>query len=184
METLILAAISVLGLAVGPMVQAGDNAGGRPAQIANAPSTADAKAYIDKAAIGDMFEVQSSQLALEKTKDPSLRNFAQHMMDDYSKSTSKLKDTLKSANINVTPPASLDQPHRYKLALLRNAAGDQFDRAYRDMQLEGHREAFKLHSDYGKSGGNPALQQFAKETAPLVQQHLNEIQALNKTGLR
>ena len=52
------------------------------------------------------------------------------------------------------------------------------------MQLQGHEDALKLHSDYGKNGGNPKLQQFAKETAAVVQQHLNEIQALNKTGAR
>jgi putative membrane protein len=184
MESFVVLLLTVLGIAAGP-VHAADNPAGKPAaQTANAPSAADVNGYVEKAATADMFEVQSSQMALEKTKDPSLRKFAEHMVNDHTKSSHKLQDTLKAANIAVTPPAKLDQAHQDQLAQLRSASGDQFDRQYRDMQLQGHQEALKLHSDYSKNGGNEALKRFATETAPVVQQHLNEIQALNKTGLR
>jgi putative membrane protein len=183
MESFLLMMMTVLGVAVGP-VQAADNPAGKPATTANAPSAADVKGYVEKAAIADMFEVQSSQLALEKTKDPSLRKFAEHMVNDHSKSSSKLQDTLKTANITVAPPSKLDQAHQDKLAKLRSAAGDQFDRQYRELQIQGHQEALKLHADYSKNGGNEALKRFAAEITPVVQQHLNEIQALNKTGAR
>jgi len=184
MESFVLLMLTVLGIATGP-VQAADNAGDKPAaQTATAPSAADANGYVEKAAIGDMFEVQSSQMALEKSKDPSLRKFAEHMVNDHTKSSHKLQDALKAANIPATPPAKLDQAHQDKLAALRSAAGDQFDQQYRELQLQSHQEALKLHSDYGKNGGNQALKRFASETAPVVQQHLNEIQALTKTGVR
>jgi len=183
MESFVLLMLTVLGIAAGP-VHAADSAAGKPAQTANAPSAADAKGYVEQAAIGDMFEVQSSQVALEKTKDLSLRKFAEHMVNDHARLSNKLQDTLKSANIAVTPPAQLDQAHQDMLAKLRSASGDQFDREYRETQLKGHQEALKLHSDYSKNGGNQALKQFATETTPVVQQHLNEIQALNKTGAR
>jgi putative membrane protein len=183
MESFVLLMLTVLGIAAGP-VQAADGTAGRPAQIATAASTTEAQGYVDKAAIGDMFEVQSSEVALQKTKDPALRKFAEHMVNDHSRLSHKLQDTLKSANITVTPPAKLDQAHEEKLAKLRNASGDQFDREYREMQIQGHQEALKLHSDYSKTGSNEALKRFAGETTPVVQQHLNEIQALNKTGAR
>jgi len=182
MESFVLLMLTVLGIAAGP-VHAADGATGKPAQTASAPST-DAQGYVEKAAIGDMFEVQSSQVALEKTKDLSLRKFAEHMVNDHARLSHKLQDTLKTANITVTPPAKLDQAHQEKLAKLRSASGDQFDREYREMQLQGHQEALKLHSDYSKNGGDEALKRFASETTPVVQQHLNEIQALNKTGAR
>lgn len=70
------------------------------------------------------------------------------------------------------------------LGIAAGASGDQFDQQYRETQLQGHQEALKLHSDYSKNGGDEALKRFATETAPVVQQHLNEIQALNKTGAR
>ena len=183
MESFVLLMLTVLGIAVGPVHAADDNAG-KPAQIAAAPSATDMNGYVEKAAIGDMFEVQSSQVALGKTKDPSLRRFAEHMVNDHARLSHKLHDTLKAANIAATPPGKLDQAHEEKLDRLRNASGDQFDREYREMQLQGHQEALKLHGDYSKNGDNEALKRFASETAPVVQQHLNEIQALNKTGAR
>ena len=184
MESFVVLLLTVLGIAAGP-VHAADNSAGKPAvQTANATSAADANGYIEQATIGDMFEVQSSQVALEKTKDPSLRKFAEHMVNDHTKSSHKLQDALKAANITATPPAKLDQAHQDKLAALRSASGDQFDQQYRELQLQGHQEALKLHRDYSKNGGNEALKRFATETAPVVQQHLNEIQALNKTGAR
>ena len=184
MESFVVLLLTVLGIAASP-VHAADGSAGKPAaQTTNAPSAADANGYVEKAAIGDMFEVQSSQVALEKTKDLSLRKFAEHMVNDHTKSSHKLQDALKAANIPASPPAKLDQAHQDKLATLRSVSGDQFDQQYRELQLQGHQEALKLHSDYSKNGGNEALKRFATETAPVVQQHLNEIQALNKTGAR
>ena len=68
METLVLVAMTVLGLAAGP-VQAADDARKPAPQMSNAPHAADEKGYVEKAAIADLFDGQSSQLALQKSKD-------------------------------------------------------------------------------------------------------------------
>jgi putative membrane protein len=55
---------------------------------AGTPSTQD---FVNKVAISDMFEVQSSQLALAKQADADTKPFAEKMVQDHQKTSSELK---------------------------------------------------------------------------------------------
>src|SRR3954452_3520773 len=63
--------------------------------------------FVNKAANSNMFEIQSSQLALTKTQDKRLRDFAQRMITDHTQAG----DKLKAAAQGQTIPTSLDQEH-------------------------------------------------------------------------
>jgi putative membrane protein len=46
---------------------------------------------VNKAAVSDMFEVQSSRLALEKSNNSQIKQFAQKMVDDHTKVSNEMK---------------------------------------------------------------------------------------------
>jgi putative membrane protein len=46
---------------------------------------------VNKVAISDMFEIQSSQLALAKQADADTKPFAEKMVQDHQKASSELK---------------------------------------------------------------------------------------------
>jgi putative membrane protein len=56
-----------------------------------APSAQD---FVDKVAISDMFEIQSSQLALSKQPDMDTKPFAQRMVTDHQKTSKELKSLV------------------------------------------------------------------------------------------
>src|SRR5215213_11030639 len=58
---------------------------------AQAQSAMDAQQFAQKVAISDMFEIESSKLAADKTKNDGIKNFANHMMTDHQKTTNELK---------------------------------------------------------------------------------------------
>jgi putative membrane protein len=127
--------------------------------------------FVNKAANSSLFEIQSSQLALTKTQDNRLRDFAQRMVKDHTQAS----DKLKAAAQNQTVPTALDQEHAGMLQKLQQAQGDDFSRQYAQMQLDGHQKAVALFESYAQSGDNQQLKQFAQQTAPTLREHLQQI---------
>jgi putative membrane protein len=139
-------------------------------------------AFVPAAAISDMFEIQSSKLALEKSKSADVKKFAQEMITQHQGTSAKLKATLKSANITVTPPTTLDARRQGMIDNLKSASAADFDKVYLDQQTNAHREAVTLFKSYADDGDNPGLKKLAAATAPVIQSHLDMVQAMDKGG--
>ncbi len=140
-----------------------------------AVSTAD---FVQKAAISDMFEIQSSQLALQKKADADTKPFAQKMMKDHKKTSSELKAMLKKGKIDAQIPTQLDAEHQAKLDQLKGMSGPEFDKAYDMAQQEGHQKAVALFEAYAQGGDNPQLKQWAAKTLPHLKQHMSMAEKL------
>lgn len=137
-----------------------------------------ASTYVQKAARGDMFEIQAAKVALDKSKNDDVRNFAQMMVDDHTVSSQKLKQLIKDDKIKVTVPKDLDKKHKDMLDKLKKTSASSFDRAYMQSQIAGHRDMLNLHQSYSQTGDNGALKQFAAETATVVQKHFTAAEQL------
>ena len=76
--------------------------------------------FVQNAAASDMYEVQSSQLAMMKTRNADVRRFAEMMVADHTATTRQLQQILATSAPSVMPPMQLD-PRRQ--ALLVKAQG-------------------------------------------------------------
>jgi predicted outer membrane protein/sporulation protein YlmC with PRC-barrel domain len=152
-----------------------------PAPASNPPAAATMKGsnvtaaeFVTRAANSDMFEIQSSELALTKTQDNPIRNFAQHMIQDHTAASEK----LKTAAQGQTVPTNLDQEHAQMLQQLQQASGNDFSRSYVQMQFDGHQKAVALFESYAQNGDNAQLKEFAQQTVPTLREHFQQITQL------
>jgi putative membrane protein len=129
--------------------------------------------FVRKAAISDMFEVESSRLALEKQPDKDTKPFARHMVKDHTKTSKELKSLIEKKKINAQLPTAMDDEHKNQLDRLRALNGKEFDTAYDQAQLKGHQEAVALFTRYSESGDNPDLKTWAAKTLPNLKKHLD-----------
>jgi putative membrane protein len=138
--------------------------------------------FVEKAAIGDMFEIQSSELALEKSKNADVQTFARKIIQDHRANSEELKAFLqKSADLQrIQLPTALDQAHQQKLQQLRSGSG--FENPYRTAQVEGHEDAIKLFEDYARAGDNADLKKWAEGKVPILRGHLQMAQALPQSS--
>ena len=67
--------------------------------------------FVAQAAFGNMFEIESSKLALERSKAGPVKAFAQRMVDDHSAAAVKFKEAVLEAKLAM-PPDKLDAKHR------------------------------------------------------------------------
>jgi len=150
---------------------------GTPAAVVEADGGT--KNFVEKAAISDMYEVESSKLALERSKVQPVKDYAQMMIDTYTATSAELGPLASAAG--VSPPTALDNDHMAKLDELKNASMADFDDKYIDQQTAAHSAALDLMKDYANNGKDAQIQAFAAKTAPVVDAHLVAIKALDKS---
>ena len=138
-----------------------------------------APGFLAHAASGDQFEIQSSQLALQMSSNPAVRNFANMMISDHSRLGQAMAAAATSAGL--TPPAPTLLPEQQAaLDQLRAAGpGPNFDVAYRNAQIGGHQEALALFQNYAAMGDAPAIKAAAGQAIPTIQMHLQQAHMLN-----
>lgn len=129
--------------------------------------------FAKKAALGGMTEVEASQLAVTKSTNPQIKDFARMMVTDHSKANEELKAIAKMKNMSL--PASLDEEHQKKVDELNKKTGSDFDQAYVSLMVDDHKETLELMQEEAKDGKDSDLKAFAVKTAPVVQAHLDMI---------
>jgi putative membrane protein len=141
-----------------------------------APSTQD---FVTEAAQSDMFEIQSSKLALASADVPT-KTFAQTMIDDHTKTTTEIKGAVGKGEAHATLPTDMTSSQQSMLGKLRDLHGTDFDKQYHSDQVSVHKDAVSLFQRYGKDGADSQLKNWAAKTTPALQHHLDMAQNLTK----
>lgn len=130
--------------------------------------------FVAQAAFGNMFEIESSKLALERTKAGAVKAFAQRMVDDHSAAAVKFKEAVLEARLTM-PPDKLDARRQAILGELADKEGADFDKAYIEAQYEAHVETVELFKGYAQAGEDKRMSAFAAELLPKLQAHLDHV---------
>ncbi len=138
-----------------------------------------AQNFIKNASVCNEFEIESSKLALQKSSSADIKRFAQIMVDDHSKAAVKLDALLKQSDSHVKPVGKLDSKHEKLMGKLESSNGNSFNKQYISIQTDAHKEAVNLFSDYSKNGDDAPLKEFATETLPTLQAHLDHVKQLS-----
>ncbi len=121
-------------------------------------------------AAANMAEMKAAQVALDKSKDDQVQDFAQKMLDDHTKAHEKLRDLAQIKNVDL--PTNLDGKHQKELEKLSSLSGDKFDKRY--LQRGGvadHKEAMQLIERIEKRAEDPQLQALATDLKPTIRDH-------------
>jgi putative membrane protein len=137
-----------------------------------------AQDFVNKVAISDMFEIQSSRLALATQPDKDTKPFAEKMIRDHQKTSNELKSLVKGGKVKVELPTSLDSEHQKMLDELKAKSGKEFDSTYDQIQVKAHEDAVALFDAYAQGGDNPELKRWAAKTLPHLKHHLTMAEKL------
>jgi putative membrane protein len=121
-------------------------------------------------------QVRLGQLALQRATLPGIRAFGQQMIDEHSKTIVKLKSV--AAEGNLTLPESLNAKDQATYTRLSNESGPKFDSDYVKAMTNDHRDEVKECQKETKKGEDQRMKDFASEMVPMLQLHLQKIEAL------
>lgn len=134
--------------------------------------------FVNNAASSDMFEIQSSKLALQNGTSKNVKDFANMMIKDHTKSSEDLKAAAQKDGAAL--PAEMSEKHATLIKTLQGATGQGFDAAYTDAQMNGHQEALSLMQSYAQNGEG-ALKTHAEKAIPVIQMHLEHAKVLGQS---
>jgi putative membrane protein len=134
------------------------------------PSATDTT-FMKTLAQGGLAEVEAGKMATEKANDPAVKQFAQQMVEDHTKNNDELKALAQKSG--VTLPTTMSHQLQSQQSKLENANGVTFDSAYVKDQVQDHQKTVQLLEQEIHGGHDPAVRQFAQETLPVVQHHLD-----------
>jgi len=131
------------------------------------------KLFAVKAAQGGIFEVQSSQIALNKTHNNQVRMVARRMVKEHSAANNELKTVAQDKR--MTLPTETDPKHRAVVARLRRLSGTAFDKAYMASQESAHAATVKLFENEIATGQDKDVTAFASKNLPTIEDHTRMI---------
>ena len=138
--------------------------------------------FIDRAGSSDLLEIAEGKLALSRSSNAQIRDFATMMIAAHGKSTAALQAAAEASGEAANMPSALPDDLQAKLAALTRSPAGAFDRAYVADQIAAHQDALSALKTYARDGDTPALKKYAAATAPVVQDHLAHAQALAAPG--
>jgi putative membrane protein len=118
-----------------------------------------------------------------KAHNAAVGRFARGMTDDHTQADNRLAELAKARNIIPYTPDAEQQVMQERLEKL---SGAEFDTAYVQGQLTIHQKAATLLEWEIDSGENNKIKRFASQTLPVVFQHLQIAQTIQRrlTGAR
>ena len=133
--------------------------------------------YMKMAHSGDMFEIESSQMALQMSRNEAVRSFAQMMVTDHTRMMNEMMTLAAGMNMDMSSMPMMPH-HAQMLQRLRAASAAEFDMMYKREQVMAHQEGRMMHGTYAARGDNPALRAMAARAVPMIQGHLTRAQGL------
>jgi putative membrane protein len=175
MKKILIAAAFALS-ATAAFAQSATEATGVNSALGVVPKTED---FVLQASASDMFEIESSKLAVQKG-DEATKAFAQQMIADHEKTSAELKALLAGGKIQGTPVTALTEDHKEEVDGLAKLEGAEFNEEYIDAQVEAHEDAVDLFKRYADEGENAELKAWAAKTLPALEHHYKMAQDLDK----
>jgi len=134
-------------------------------------------AVLRTATSANLFEMESSRLALTRSQSKAIKEFADRIVAEHTRAANRARQVLNEIGASA-PPALLEPGHQQQLDALKAVANAEFDRAFVEVQYTAHVEAIGLMRDYARSGDNERLKALAGEMLALLQSHLDHVTRL------
>jgi putative membrane protein len=136
------------------------------------------QAFITRAMQTNLAEAQVGKLAQQKGATPQAKSFGEMLTNDHQANQQKAEQIAKQSGI--TPPTSPSAMQKLDYDRLSKLSGEDFDRQFAAMMVQGHRKAISEFRREARMKG--AVGQYAKQTLPTLEKHLRAAEKLEHTS--
>ena len=136
------------------------------------------RVFLKDALEGGIAEVQLGQLALQKSSNPDVKQFAQKMVDDHTKMGDQIKPIAQQIGVKI--PDGPSKKDKQTIAKLQELNGDDFDKAYMKDMVKDHKTDLTDFKTEAATGSNPAVQNVANRGSQIIGQHLQMAEQISQ----
>ncbi|MEJ8757697.1 DUF4142 domain-containing protein [Pontibacter sp. H259] len=134
--------------------------------------------FAAEAASANMLHLQLSQEAIARGVSPEVKSMAQKMQEAHEQMLTELQDLSTKGNLVL--PQTLGNEHQEVLKEVTSKEGIAFDLAYIREVRYLHDQLLSRFEDMAENGVSMDVKQYASRQLPLIKQHLEQAEALEK----
>lgn len=117
-----------------------------------------------------MGEILLSKLALQKSEDEEVRQFARRMIDDHTRANRQIEQLARDEDRTLPREISPHQLRDY--VNLSQLSGQEFDRAYMERNVDVHEKDVAHFQQHAEQEESAEVRSFAAATLPILSAHL------------
>ncbi len=125
---------------------------------------------------GGLFEVKTSELAIQRNVAGANHDFAKRMVSEHGTVNSELADL--ATRKGITLPTMLDEDMQKKYDKLAKTEDTKLAKAYIEVQVKAHKEAVSAFKEAADDSTDPEVRAFAAKHLPHLQEHLATVKHL------
>jgi putative membrane protein len=123
-----------------------------------------------------MAQIQLAQLAMQKTSDSQVKDYAQQVVKDRTAIDGAVENVAKRLGVSV--PSKLSHGDRKSLEKLSGLSGSDFDQAFLKQMIRNHKDEVGSCHDEVSNGQDPGLRNLANQAADTFNSHLQMAEKL------
>jgi putative membrane protein len=138
------------------------------------------KDFLTDSAQGNLAEINFAKLALQKSKDKNVREFATRMIKDHEMLIKSMMPINKQ--MGVKEPSGPPLMDHAKYQELKMKSGTDFDRAYVETMVKDHNDDLKTFIDEENKTTNPELKAAVAKGETVIKEHTEMIDNIAHMG--
>lgn len=126
---------------------------------------------------GNHDEIGLSQLAARKSTDKEIKDIANYLVAEHTKTLDKIKQMSTGKRLEMATGPSADASNL--VSSLENKQAKEFDKAWTEAQINMHKISIGKYESAATTVTDPKLKSFINETLPHLRMHLDKLMAYN-----
>jgi putative membrane protein len=154
-----------------PAVQAA-----REDQRATPSATPAEQDFMIKAAHANLAEIGMARIAMQKSQNSDVMDFANMIQKDHMDALEGLTDLMKDTG--VPQPNGLNPEAKADMEKMAALSGAELDREFVNAMVADHQKAIEMFRDRANIVKNPDVKKYAEDQLPKLEMHLEKAQRL------
>jgi len=167
----VVCALALCGLSACNRDRSVQAAGDQP--VAVSPAEQD---FMMKASQANLAEIDMARIALEKSDNSDVRDYANMIRSDHTSALEDLTDLMKDKN--VSQPQTLPAETHQDIDRMNNLTGPELDREFMNMMVSDHQKEVEMFRDQQAIAQSDDVKKYVEDILPKLEMHLDKAQQL------
>lgn len=137
----------------------------------------DGKMFVLNASTAELLEIEAANLAMNKSKDKQVKDFAARILKDHKLANEELNRIANAKGIQLAQAVS--GKAEGDLKVLNTLANREFDLQYIRMMIDQQQKTMQLFTD-GSGLADPELKAYSVKIRPLIEAHYKKALEIGK----
>jgi putative membrane protein len=132
--------------------------------------------FMMKAAQASLAEVDMARIAMQKSQNSDIRDFANMIDKDHTSALEDLTDLMQQKG--MSQPNVLGPDAKTDIEKMAALSGPEMDREFVNTMVADHQKAIEMFRDQINIAQSPDVKKFAEDLLPQLEMHLEKAQKL------